>query len=147
VFNLFLQRSLGDYLLRLDRRFPEPPRQPRPSGRRGAVARSERRCRRFPEQDLHVRLQDDIDIADNFQLSIGARFDLFDTQRAGEQSELPNRYGFSNRQTFAGLSIFQPRIGFDWRRSIASTSAAASACSAAVRRKCSCRTASRTPAR
>jgi hypothetical protein len=148
VFNLFLQRSLGDYYFDSVADF-----QNRRASRvrlGGAVPSLDPNdaAAVFQSKTYTFGLQDDIDIADNFQLSIGARFDLFDTQQVPANN--PNffrRYGFSNRQTFAGLSIFQPRIGLIGVRSIVSTSAAVSACSAAVRRKCSCPTASRTPAR
>lgn len=61
-------------------------------------------------------LQDTWDITDRFDVTIGARMDLY-----GMRSAVPlnqaylARYGFTNTKTYKGLSNFQPRFSFNWR--------------------------------
>ena len=61
-------------------------------------------------------LQDTWDVASNFDVTIGARYDLY-----GMRSQVPlnnaflRRYGFTNTQTYKGLGNFQPRFSFNWR--------------------------------
>ncbi len=60
-------------------------------------------------------LQDEWRVNDRLTVLAGVRFDEYDS------SDLPTanpvfetRYGFSNQQTFDGLDLFQPRIGFTY---------------------------------
>lgn len=61
-------------------------------------------------------LQDTWQIARNFDLTYGVRYDLY-----GMRSEVPlnaaylARYGFTNTQTYKGLDNFQPRLSFNWQ--------------------------------
>ncbi len=115
VFNLFLQRSLGDVYFDSVTDF-----QNRRASRvrlGGAVPSLDPNdaAAQFSTRTYTFGLQDDIEVADNFQLTVGARYDLLDN--GAPPSLNPNflrRYGFSNRETFSGLGSFQPRIGFDW---------------------------------
>ncbi|MDH3304156.1 MAG: TonB-dependent receptor [Gammaproteobacteria bacterium] len=68
------------------------------------------------ERDINsVYLQDEWQINDALTFIAGLRYDRY------ESDDLPisnpvfqTRYGFSNRQTFDGLELVQPRIGFTW---------------------------------
>jgi hypothetical protein len=116
VFNLFLQRSIGDVYFDSIADFQ--------AGRAGRVRLGgavpsldpNDAAARFTTQTYTFGVQDDIDIADNLQLTVGARFDLLGNgNRPSLNPNFLNRYGFSNRSTYAGRSIFQPRAGFDWK--------------------------------
>ncbi|MDH3577304.1 MAG: TonB-dependent receptor [Gammaproteobacteria bacterium] len=68
------------------------------------------------ERDINsYYLQDEWQVSDALTFIAGVRFDQY------ESSDLPianpvfqTRYGFSNRQTFDGLELVQPRIGLTW---------------------------------
>lgn len=69
----------------------------------------------FSAQTYSFGIQDDWQITDSLLLTIGARFDLLgDDGPPALNSNFTQRYGFSNRETFAGLGVFQPRFGFNW---------------------------------
>jgi hypothetical protein len=116
VFNLFLQRSLGDIYFDSIADF-----QARRASRvrlGGAVPSLDPNdaAALFSTQTFTFGIQDDIDVTDTFQLTVGARMDLLASDdRPALNPNFLSRYGFSNRETYAGLSIFQPRIGFDWK--------------------------------
>jgi hypothetical protein len=61
-------------------------------------------------------LQDTWQIASNFDVTYGLRYDLY-----GMRSEVPlnsaylARYGVPNTKTYKGLGNFQPRLSFNWR--------------------------------
>jgi hypothetical protein len=116
VFNLFLQRSLGDVYFDSIADF-----QARRASRvrlGGAVPSLDPNdaAASFSTQTFTFGIQDDWDVTDDLQVTIGARFDLLASDdRPALNPNFLNRYGFSNRSTFTGRSIFQPRIGFDWK--------------------------------
>lgn len=115
VFNLFLQRSLGDVYFDSIADFQAGRANRVRLG--GAVPSLDPNdaAARFSTQTYTFGIQDDIDITDTLQVSIGARYDLLGSD--DDPALNPNflrRYGFSNRATYAGRGIFQPRAGFDW---------------------------------
>ena len=69
----------------------------------------------FASQTYTFGLQDDWQVSDDLTVTIGARYDLLGS---GDRPPLnPNfvaRHGFSNRETFAGKGVLQPRFGFNW---------------------------------
>lgn len=116
VFNLFLQRATGDYYFDSVADF-----QARRASRvriGGAVPSGvvDDAAARFDTQTYTFGLQDQIDLADNLELSLGVRYDLF-----GSNSSVPlnpnflARYGFANTQTFKGQGVLQPRFGFNYQ--------------------------------
>ncbi|PKB19455.1 carboxypeptidase family protein [Novosphingobium kunmingense] len=115
TFNLFLQRSLGDFYFdsiadfqaglanRLRYSNAVPSNDP------SAAAAS------FTTRNWTFGIQDDWQVSDTLNLSLGMRYDLFDTNPLPPLN--PNftaRYGFSNRSTFKGRGLFQPRMAFTW---------------------------------
>lgn len=69
----------------------------------------------FSAQTYSFGLQDDWQVTDSLLLTIGARYDLFgDGGPPAANANFAARYGFSNRSTFAGRGVFQPRFGFNW---------------------------------
>ncbi len=116
VFNLFLQRSLGDWYFDSIADF-----QNRRAGRLrlgGAVPSLDPNdaAASFGTQNWTVGIQDDWQITDDLQLSLGLRYDLFNNDNYPPLNpNFVNRYGFSNRNTFSGVGVFQPRFGFNWQ--------------------------------
>ena len=70
---------------------------------------------RFSTSNYTVGIQEDWDVTDTFQLSVGLRYDLFDNSSAPPlNANFLARNGFSNRSTFKGRDIVSPRMAFKW---------------------------------
>lgn len=118
VFNLFLQRSSGEYYFDSIADFEAGIANR--ARLAGAVPSGDVNdaAAKFSTQTYTFGLQDDWQVTDTLQLSIGARYDL-----QGSGSKVPfnanflERTGFTNTKTFNGLGVFQPRVGFDWQPS------------------------------
>ncbi len=116
VFNLFLQRSLGDFYFDSIADF-----QARNANRLrlgGAVPslNPDDAAASFGTQAFTFGIQDDWQITDDLQVTIGFRYDLYNNDVYPTLN--PNfraRYGFSNRETFSGKGVFQPRFGFNYQ--------------------------------
>jgi hypothetical protein len=116
VFNLFLQRALGDYYFDSLADF-----QSRSANRfrlGGAVPslNVDDAAARFSTQNITLGVQDDWTLSDTLQMTIGVRYDHF---MSGDRPPLnPNflqRYGFPNTATFDSTGAIQPRVGFNWQ--------------------------------
>jgi hypothetical protein len=116
VYNLFLQRALGDVYFDSLADF-----QNRRASRLrlgGAVPSLDVQdaAADFATQNVTLGIQDDWDISDTFQMTIGVRYDHF---MSGDRPPLnPNflqRHGFTNTATFDSEGAIQPRIGFNWQ--------------------------------
>ena len=116
TFNLFLQRSLGDIYFDSIASF-----QARRADRlrlAGAVPSldSDDAAARFSTQSYTIGFQDDWQITPDFQLTYGARYDLFNNpERPQLNTNFTGRLGFPNSFTFTGRGVLQPRIGFNWQ--------------------------------
>jgi Carboxypeptidase regulatory-like domain len=115
VFNLFVQNTLGTYYFdsvadfqagnagRLIYGNAVPSLDPND----GAAA--------FGSSSFTFGLQDDWQVTDKLQLTIGARYDLFgNEEKPPLNANFTGRHGFSNRATFDGKGVFQPRVGFNY---------------------------------
>lgn len=118
VFNLFLQRSLGDFYFdsiadfqaRRANRFRFGAAVPSLDPNDAAAS--------FGTQNFTFGIQDDWQVTDSLSLTMGLRYDLYNNSPYPPLN--PNfvtRYGFSNRETFSGQGVFQPRFGFNWEAS------------------------------
>jgi len=118
TFNLFLQRTLGDFYFDSLADFAT-----------GTAARL-RYANAVPSNNVNdaaasfsttnwtFGIQDDWQVTDKLGLSYGMRYDLFDNTTAPPLN--PNflaRTGFSNRSTFKGRGVWQPRIAFNYEAS------------------------------
>ncbi len=116
IFNLFVQRTAGDYYFdsladfeagnaqRLRYQNAVPSLDPA----NGAA--------RFRYQSYSFGIQDIWRINDALTLSYGARWDMYGGQsRPALNTNFLNRYGFSNLTYISGRGVFQPRIGFDYK--------------------------------
>jgi hypothetical protein len=116
TFNLFLQRSLGDVYFDSLADF-----QARRANRvrlAGAVPSLDPNdaAAQFSTQNWTFGLQDDWDVTPDLQLTLGVRYDLFNNpERPPLNANFLQRVGFSNRETFNGRGVWQPRFGFNWQ--------------------------------
>ena len=118
TFNLFLQRSLGDFYF--DSIADLQARRANRLRYANAVPSNDPNdaAARFSTTGYTVGIQDDWDVSDTFQLSFGVRYDLFDNSDSPPLN--PNflaRYGYPNRSTFKGRGVVQPRMAFKWEAS------------------------------
>jgi hypothetical protein len=116
VFNLFLQRSLGDFyfdsIADLQARRANRLRYGNavPSLDPNDAAAS------FKTQNWTIAFQDDWQVTDTLQVTYGARYDLFNNPtRPPLNPNFLARTGISNIETFNGRGVLQPRIGFTWK--------------------------------
>jgi outer membrane receptor protein involved in Fe transport len=72
---------------------------------------------RFTLYSYAFGLQDEWQISPTFTALIGARFDgfSFDESQITFNQNFTNRYGFRNTTSIDGVSVFQPRFGFNWK--------------------------------
>lgn len=116
IFNLFLQRSAGDYYFdsiadlqagianRLRYQNAVPSLDPA-----NAAAR-------FAYQSYTFGIQDNWQITDILSLSYGARYDMYGgSSRPALNQAFTLRNGFTNQAYISGRGVFQPRIGFDYK--------------------------------
>ncbi|MFN3352494.1 MAG: carboxypeptidase regulatory-like domain-containing protein [Brevundimonas sp.] len=60
--------------------------------------------------------QDEWDITPNLTVTAGLRYDLYETDDAPQANPLfRSTYGFDSNNTFDGVGILQPRLGFNWQ--------------------------------
>lgn len=115
TFNLFLSRSLGDFYFDSVADFAaRSVNRLRLSGAVPSLDPNDAAAS-FSTGTYSFGIQDDWDVADNFQLTIGGRYDLFSNDsRPVLNSNFLSRVGYSNMATFNGRGVFQPRFGFNW---------------------------------
>jgi hypothetical protein len=116
IFNLFLQRTAGDYYFdsiadfqngiasRLRYQNAVPSLDP-------ADAAAE-----FNYKTYTFGIQDTIQVSDILTVAVGARYDMYGgSSRPALNSNFTARYGFTNQSYISGRGVFQPRIGFDFK--------------------------------
>jgi outer membrane receptor for ferrienterochelin and colicin len=115
VFNLFVPRSLGAYYFDSIADFQ--------NGRAGQLVLAnavpsldpDDGAAEFSTEIFSFGLQDDWQATDTLLLTLGARVDLYSNDQTPPlNANFLARNGFSNRETFNGLAVFQPRFGFNW---------------------------------
>ncbi|MFM5955146.1 MAG: carboxypeptidase regulatory-like domain-containing protein, partial [Novosphingobium sp.] len=115
VYNLFLQRSLGDIYFDSFADFQ--------AGKAAQLVYSNavpsndpnNAAARYNTRNWTFGIQDDFQVTDNLSMSFGLRYDLFDNgPLPALNANYTARYGFSNRETFKGRGLLQPRMAFNW---------------------------------
>lgn len=118
TFNLFLQRSLGDFYFDSIADFQNRVASRLRFGNAVPSLDPNDAAANFTSNTYTFGIQDDWEIIPGLELNIGARFDLF-----GNPTKVPlnnnflQRQGFANTNTFNGEGVFQPRFGFNWQAS------------------------------
>jgi hypothetical protein len=70
----------------------------------------------FANNSWTFGMQDTIDLGGDATLIAGFRYDLFDTTDTPFlNTAFQDRFGFPNNGTLNGRSLFQPRLGFNWK--------------------------------
>ncbi len=116
TFNLFLQRSLGDFYFDSIADF-----QNRAASRLryGAAVPSldpNDAAANFTSEAFTFGIQDDWQVTPNLEMTFGFRYDLYSNPTdVPLNNNFLARQGFSNRNTFNGEGVFQPRFGFNWQ--------------------------------
>ncbi|HEV2568996.1 TonB-dependent receptor [Sphingomonas sp.] len=116
IFNLFLQRTAGDYYFdsiadfqagiasRLRYQNAVPSQDPADA------------AAQFKYQTYSFGIQDNWQVNDMLSLAIGARYDMYGGHsRPALNQAFQLRYGFTNQTYISGRGVFQPRIGFDFK--------------------------------
>ena len=115
TFNLFLQRSLGDLYFDSLADFSAGNANQLiyanavPSNDPNQAAAS------FSTQGWTFGIQDDWQATDTLQFTAGLRYDLFDNDPIPPlNTNLLARSGYTNRSTFKGRGVLQPRVAMNW---------------------------------
>lgn len=116
VYNLFLQRSLGDFYFDSLADFVSGTASRLRYANAVPSLNPNDAAAKFSTQNYTVGIQDDWQVTPDLTLSLGVRYDLFGNDVKPPLN--PNflaRYGFHNRETFNGRDVIQPRFGFNWQ--------------------------------
>ncbi len=116
--NLFIQRTLGDYYFDSIADFQNRRASRLRYGNAIPSLNPSDGAASFGTQNWTIGLQDDWQVTDSLNFTIGLRYDLFNNDELPPLNQnFVNRYGYSNRSTFSGRGVFQPRFGFNWQAS------------------------------
>jgi hypothetical protein len=116
IFNLFLQRTAGDYYFDSIADFQAGNAQRMRYQNAVPSLDPADAAARFRYQSFTVGVQDTWRINDMLTLAYGARYDLYGGDSAPALNQaFTNRYGFTNQAYIDGRGIFQPRIGLDFK--------------------------------
>ena len=118
IFNLFLQRTAGDYYFDSIADFQAGNAQRLRYQNAVPSLDPANAAARFRYQSYSFGIQDNWQISDILSLSYGARYDMYGdggSQRPAFNQNFLNRVGFPNTSYISGRGVFQPRIGFDFR--------------------------------
>ena len=118
TFNLFLQRSLGDFYFDSLTDFANGNANRLRYGNAVPSNDPNDAAASFSTANWTFGIQDDWQLSDSFSATFGLRYDLFDNDKSPPLN--PNflaRSGFHNRSTFKGRGVLQPRMAFSWEAS------------------------------
>lgn len=116
VFNLFLQRSLGDLYFDSIADFQAKRANRLRYGNAVPSLDPNDAAASFKTQNWSFAIQDDWQVTDTLQLTYGFRYDLFNNPtRPPLNPNFLARTGITNIETFNGRGVLQPRIGFTWK--------------------------------
>ena len=116
TFNLFLQRSLGDYYFDSITDFENGDANQLRFGAAVPSLDPNDAAAIFRTRNLTFGVQDDWDVNDELQVTGGVRFDYFEgDDKPPLNPDFFARYGFTNTHTFDDKYLIQPRFGFNWK--------------------------------
>lgn len=116
IFNSFLQRSAGAYYFDSLADFAAGNAQRLQYANTIPSLVPDDSAANFSYQSYAFGIQDSWRVTDTFNISYGARYDLYGgDSRAALNPNFVSRYGFTNNAYISGRGVFQPRIGFDYR--------------------------------
>lgn len=116
IFNLFLQRTAGDYYFDSIADFQAGNAQRFRYQNAVPSLDPNDAAARFTYKTYVFGIQDTWTIADDLTLAYGVRYDMYGgSSRPALNQAFVNRYGFTNQAYISGRGVFQPRIGFDYK--------------------------------
>jgi len=116
VFNLFVQQSDGEYRFNSIADFEAgTPARIYYSNSAGTNNPDDAGAS-FSNTLTTLYIQDDFALNDDVTIKAGLRYDTYSSSDTPtENVNFGNRYGFSNTGNIDGVSLVQPRLGFNWR--------------------------------
>jgi Carboxypeptidase regulatory-like domain/TonB dependent receptor len=115
IFNIFLQRTLGDYYFDSIADFQAGNAQRLRYQNAVPSLNPDDAAAIFGYSSYTFGVQDDIRLSDTLNIALGARYDVYgSSDNAALNPNFVNRFGFTNRASISGRGVFQPRIGFDY---------------------------------
>ncbi|MCC2978751.1 TonB-dependent receptor [Sphingomonas sp. IC4-52] len=116
IFNLFVQRTAGDYYFDSIADFEAGNAQRFRYGNAVPSLDPADGAAKFRYQSYTFGIQDTWRISDILTLAYGARYDLYGGDSRPElNSSFLSRYGFPNTSYISGRGVFQPRVGVDFK--------------------------------
>ena len=118
AFNLFFQRTLGDFYFDSLADFQSGTASRLRYGNAVPSNNPNDAASRFSTTNWTFGLQDDWQVTDKLGVSLGLRYDRFANSPVPPLN--PNflaRTGFTNQATFDGRGVWQPRAAFNWEAS------------------------------
>ena len=116
IFNLFLQRTSGDYYFDSIADFQAGNAQRLRYQNAVPSLDPDDAAARFLYKTYVFGIQDTWTITDDLTLAYGARYDMYGgSSRPAFNQAFTTRYGFTNQAYISGRGVFQPRIGFDYK--------------------------------
>ncbi len=115
TFNLFLQRSLGDFYFDSLADFQTGTAARLRYGNAVPSNNPSDAAASFSTGNWTFGLQDDWQITDTLGVTVGIRYDRFSNNVVPPLNQnFVSRAGFSNQATFDGRDVWQPRAAFNW---------------------------------
>ena len=116
TFNLFLQRSLGDFYFDSVADFQNRVASRVRFGAAVPSLNANDAAANFSSLAYTFGIQDDWEVLPDLEMNFGFRYDLYDNPTAVSlNSNFLSRQNFPNTKTFNGEGVFQPRFGFNWQ--------------------------------
>ena len=116
TFNLFLQRSLGDYYFDSLADFQNRVASRVRFGAAVPSLDANNAAANFKSRAYTFGVQDDWEVLPGLEMNFGFRYDLYENPTAVPlNSNFLTRQGYTNTNTFNGEGVFQPRFGFNWQ--------------------------------
>jgi Carboxypeptidase regulatory-like domain/TonB dependent receptor len=115
IFNIFLQRTLGDYYFDSIADFQAGNAQRLRYQNAVPSLNPDDAAAVFGYSSYTFGVQDNIRLSDKLNIALGARYDLYGS---GDNPPLNNnfltRFSIPNTASISGRGVFQPRVGFDY---------------------------------
>jgi len=118
TFNLFLQRSLGDFYFDSVADFQNRIASRLRFGAAVPSLDANDAAASFTSRAYTFGIQDDWEVFPDLEMNFGLRYDLYNNPTAVPlNTNFLTRQNFPNTKTFDDEGVFQPRIGFNWQAS------------------------------
>jgi outer membrane receptor for ferrienterochelin and colicin len=115
VFNLFMQHVIGEYRFNSIDDFEAGDVDRIYHNNSAGTNNPNDAAASFTNEMYTFYVQDDFNLTDDVTMMVGLRYDSYASDdRPTENTNFENRYGFKNTGNIDGISLLQPRVGFNW---------------------------------